>query len=243
MISYISGEHPFFNSYPIDFQEAIDSACALPELSEIRGVIGSIGIQVGGTKEAKALWCWKERMIKIHSDLLKDTKANQAAYLVFELFNVLQTPQFERAVAEAADVDSFVASIEKLEYASALSTQRFFRQHFEKNVEFDFKYVCPNFHEHYALNQISGHSECIARSYFPSASYRGTLCHPLQDLDDTARQLLYCLMYSKMTGKMISVARGSKPVGFKEILHALERHAASNDSYQKALECAQDLFQ
>lgn len=233
---------PFFHSYPIELQESIDIICTSTLFPKLLQTIDLIDIRTDETGSAKAAWNWKERTIKVHPDLLSDSKVNQVAYLVFELFNAMQTQQFEKAIEEAVDVNSFVASFEKLEYVSSLSTQKILLELFAGEAESDFEYICPRFREHYALNQIQGHSEQIARAYFPSESYRGTLYHPLQKLDPIARDLLYCLLYSKITGKPVRIKGSIRAFNFEEIFSALQRHAGAKDSYQKALDCANHLF-
>jgi len=252
---YVMGTSVFFNrksltgisSYPIALESTVSKLFSNEKLQRILQVVerqvGKIKIEVTNCNGNKALWSWKEKTIKLDTSLLNGSAENQLAYLVFELFNALQTSEFKRLVEETSDVEELVLNVEILEHKSALKTKEIIPQIVGESAEFAFKYIDPEFKYHYALDQISGHAEWLARSYFPAQSYRGNLFHPIASLDKKARELLYALLYYKMRKTPIPKKdKSSQDINFDKIMSALKENSPFDTTTRKVLDCANHLF-
>ena len=229
-------------SCPDSLNPYVQKLSANPSIQDILNQVGKIKIVLSDCNGRNGLWSWKERTIKIDPKQLKNSEANTIATIVFELCNALQTPRFERMIAKEPNVEDFVRSFEKTEYHSAQLTKELVPQIIGKEADFDFQHISPNFTLHYALNQIDGHSEWIAKAYFPTQSYRGTLHHPLSDLNQYARELLYSLLYCQIRGTTLLLTGESTPIGFTQIMCALKASSKTDLTAKKVLECAKDLF-
>ena len=191
-------------------------------LTKIEAQHGKFKIEMADCGECKACWSWKKNTIELDPRLLEDTEANRIAYIVFELYNAFQVAHFQSVIKDYQDVDPLIIG---------------------QDTEFEFKHVSPEFSYHYALNQVTGHSERIATMYFPRQKYRGTLYHPLEALDQSARELLHNLLYCHVRKRGVRLDGQANPVSFDEIVKALENHSKQNPTYKKTLECAASLFQ
>jgi hypothetical protein len=233
------------SSYPVVLESTMSKIFSNEEMQRYMQVIerqlGGINIEVADCRGNTALWSWKKKSIKLDNFLLKGSEENKLGYLIFELFNALQTPEFERLAEKHTDVNQFVLDVEKLEHGSALKTKDIIPQILGENAEFDLKYVDPEFRYHYALDQISGHAEWLAKRYYPEQTYRGTLFHSVTTLDRKTREILYALLYCN--NRKTQVSKKLDPdLDFDEIISDLNASASSDESSQKALDCANHLF-
>ncbi len=226
-----------FRSVPKGLDSIANKVVCNPFIQSMLGFVGSVGLEVSDCEGFKAKWCWGDRKILLSSQFFRDTEANKVASLVFELSNAFQTSRFKELVRnkDQYGVEAFVRAFEEIEYDSAKITQRIAGQILGSDKVYDFKLISQKFSEHYALNQISGHSEWIAKKYFPEKAYRGTLACPLSELDESARSHLYNLLYFRSLGD-------SGADEFSRIMGKLDAKRGLSESIRKAIHCAEALF-
>jgi hypothetical protein len=225
--------------YPEQLSSPIERIYANPALRALINQIGEIQIKIADCEGHPAKWCWGEKTIKVDPNL-HETEPDMIASLVFELFNAFQTPALKKAVDTKADVEDLVRSIEKIEYHSAILTNAAMKSTCLDGVEHDFFHVSPDFEIHYALNQVAGHSEWLAKTYCPDQKLRGTLAIPLSELDREARQLIGHLIRAKDLGSQKMV--NGKKAAFEDFIYALKQKSRANKTYKKVLECVEGLF-
>lgn len=225
--------------YPEQLSPSIEQIYAKPALRALVDQVGKIQIKIADCEGHPAKWCWGDKTIKLDPKLHR-SQADLIASLVFELFNALQTAALEKAVETSSDVEKVVCSIEKIEYNSALLTNAAMKLIRVGDSEHDFSHVSSTFNIHYALNQISGHSEWLAKAYCPDQKFKGTFPIPLSELTQESRQLIGHLIRAKELGSQKIVC--GKKVGFEDYIDALKQKAGSNDTYKKVLECINSLF-
>lgn len=240
----------FFTHYPPSLDSALKKITSSPDrelneiLAKIRKQFGKINIEIGPCSGNKALWILKSRTVKIDTSVLKKSEANIIAYIVFELINASKTTDFKAIIANVNDVENFVRSIEQVEYNNGLSTKKIVSKIVGTEADFDFKHICPTFDLHYALDQIKGHSERLAKTFFPSNEYRGTLAYPLKELDRTSKEVLYELFQLKVecTAGPKGISKSKSP-NFEDFVNALSERAKTDPAkYKKAYECSKALF-
>lgn len=228
----------YFSSYPPHLQLALAKLCKHPDalflLDKVSKQHGKIGVKYQPTNGQSATWDWEKKVIELNPKLAKSSAENQVAYILFELFNAANTDEFLKVINDVKNPELFVESFEKLEHESALKTRKLARAIFGHEAEFDLQYIFTDFHLHYALEQISGHSEEIAQNHLKDAAdYQGTLYYPLSELQLEERIYLYGLLYHKMQ-------KDSK--GFTNYLDTLRAGAITNAAKRRAVDCALLLF-
>lgn len=256
----------FFTSYPSFLGDSLKKICSnssvLSMLKKIHTQLGKIAIKIGSNKinTSEASWSWEDKTITLNSAFYSYPQAKQITSIIFELCNAEQSDDFKALPHEASTkVDDFVFFFEKLEHRSALKTKLIADQILDKD-ENRFQCVQEDFNLHYALQQISGHSEFIAHHYFPDKPYRGSLSYPLEELKDPKiRRYLYALLYYYQRIKTCAseLASGSEPEKanyilerhestalheFNAIMALITERSKTDSSFKKVLDCAHLLF-
>ena len=236
----------FFSSHPSCLDSIVNTLYLNPDtfdlLKTINSQVGKISIEIIAHQKEKALWNWNEKKIKLNASFVSSSRENKIAFLIFEFYNASHTCNFIKLIKNAKNVEDFVKHFEKIEYLSALKTKKVAITILGRCTEFDFKYVYQDFSLHYALQQISGHSEWIARQYFPSKNYRGTLYHPLDKLDIKARKCLYSLLYYYLRDGEKDNKNNSGNTNFDTVFETIKKRSSENPICKKVLECAIPLF-
>lgn len=226
----------YFESYPSQLTPVLKDLCRNSSSKEILSKIvaeqGKLTVRYHDFNDM-AEWDWKKKTISLNTALMLATKANQLAYLLFEICNASKTAEFTQIIQNTTNVEEFVERFERLEHQSALKTNELAVAILGENESFHLKYINPDFTHHYALEQISGHSEQIASRYFPGQPYEGTLYHRLSALSIRERVQIYALLYHRLR---------SSPQEFGARLMSLRKIAALDASYRKAVDCALQLF-
>lgn len=182
-----------FHTYPQAIRPVLDTLLTRKEvrklMQEVVNQLGKISIEVN-EKAAPACWNWKDKKIKVHPTLTQEGKERELiSYVIFEMCNAKRTHSFQ-SLSRLEDVDSFVEAFERLEHASYLDARAL-----DDNPHFG---SFQDFEKHYSLQQLAGHSERVAKAYFPDSSYRGTLQTPLEELSPEQKALgkiyLQCLL-------------------------------------------------
>jgi len=230
-----------FLSYHESLKEPVQKALACPQVLQLLQLIErKIHIEVTDRIKGDAEWFWEKSIICLSPKLLQRAQANWIGAIVFELCNAFYTSEFQRVINSTQDTEKLVRSIEWIEHRSALLTHSMMLQIVSQDVEHDFDFIIPDFEVHYALNQISGHSEAIAEQHSSKANYRGTLYYPLAELDKNARLIIKHLIRSKTLGTCLKL--GSKNLHFKEAVSVLHDYAGHSESFKKAVCCIEHLF-
>ncbi|CRX37661.1 hypothetical protein [Estrella lausannensis] len=228
----------YFSTYPPNLQPALENLCRHPDaihiLDKVVDLHGKIAIVHGQDYERAATWDWNTKVIALNTQLANSSLANRVTYVLFELCNAAQTEEFIQIINHVQDPEELVRNIEKLEHQSALKTRSIALSIFGEHAEFDLKHIHTDFNLYYALEQISGHSEEIAKRFISNPrDYQGNLYYPLSELHQAARNYLYALLYYNLH---------KNDLAFTHFLDILRAGASADDSERKAVDCALLLF-
>lgn len=194
-------------------------------------LLENVSLETSDTQGHKALCRYHSRVIVLSPKFDELSKHDQFAYIAFELYNLAKADRFEKVIQTADSVDILVRDIELLEHDSALQTQELMKRVFKNCVDYELKHVDRNFDSFYALEQLEGHSQWIAKKYRPNEEYRGTIADKLEGLSSEDRETLYALLY----------AHRHDPECFEELYQALT--SMSHDSnWAKIYACAEKIF-
>jgi hypothetical protein len=127
-------------------------------------------------------------------------KVHMAAFAVFELSNLSRKKEFQ-AVDKETDltIDEFVAKKEEVEFDSTRETHHIVEALIKTGnlpATTPFHFICPEFREHYLLQQIAGHQKNWIDKFnelHPSSSerYKGSWPRPVEPFMVTT--LRYCI--------------------------------------------------
>ncbi len=180
-----------FSSVPSNLYQAVAAVESLPEAAKLidevqkEGPI-SIEAQYFTDSDFEALWDSENRIIYINISR-NETLGKEISSILFELHNAKTNKKlvgfFKQAQTGLIDKDSYVESVERLEYHNALSTSQLIekgitRSLFPEDTRWD---IFSSFEDHYKIQQIYGHSQWIADrfdSLCPAPrriSYHGTI--------------------------------------------------------------------
>lgn len=129
------------------------------------------------TKKFGAFWDPSNRIITINSSSHR-SEADLIISIIFELHNASSNKHLTRlhylAAAGAIDRESYVQSVEKIEYQNALNASILARKGVDKGVfpENTLMQTYPTFEEHYKVQKAGGHSSHIAHNYIYLAFWK-----------------------------------------------------------------------
>lgn len=188
-----------------------------------------------GDLETAAKVSLKDKIIWMNPNNLK-SEEEVLDNLVFELFNFSQIAKIKDLTYESKSVDELVEGLEKLEYLSAIKTKQLVSKILGPNAEFECKHIPETFKHFYALQQLTGHSERIAKRYRPNEVFRGSFAHPLASLDELAREYLHGLLYCFLRGDM------EEGLNFTSLRSAVSTQASSDPTCRLVDDCCKTLF-
>lgn len=151
------------------------------KLSEVRLIINTI--QKEGTiypvsdnehhltQKFNTFWDPCTRTISINSSSHR-AESDLITSILFELHNALVNKHLVyldyQAAAGIIDPESYVQSVEKIEYQNSLNTSQLARKGVQKGIfpENTELRTYPTFEEHYSVQKAGGHSSYIAANYY-----------------------------------------------------------------------------
>lgn len=205
-----------------DFFSGIDCKLDLLEIS----------FETSDTQGHKSLCRYKDRVVVLSREFKELPEIDQIAYIAFELYNLTKGEEFEVLIQGSASVDDLVRAVERLEHGSALQTQELVKKHFGANVDYELKHVAPNFDSFYALEQLKGHSQWIAKKYRPHETFHGTIAETVAKMMPDEHDSLYSLLH----------AEHHDPGRFKKLYAALTSASKEDSSWANVYQCAQTIF-
>lgn len=152
--------------------------CSMMKHPEVRQLVkraladGSIKVEVANRHNTGfgALWDCTDRLISVNGQQTH-SKGALICSIIFELHNAATNTQL-KALAKLAirgqiSKDQYVEGVERIEHYNALSTVSILNKGiqmgiFPQNCRWDIR---PNFDEHYQIQQLTNHSQWIARNY------------------------------------------------------------------------------
>lgn len=235
----------YFHRYPreieyhLAFLMQIPLVCQL--LDQVKHDIGKINIDVIDLDNIHAFWDVDQRTIFISVFLIKETQEKIVSILLFEFFNAAKSELLRQVVFNKSSIEERVCEIEKLEHDSALQTRDVLSVIYPEN-ENEFTNIYDDFRLHYIYQQISGHSEWLAKKISGgSASFKGTLNYPIEDLSERDKNVIQSLFYSHIRGFQCGESFEVKE--FYRKIEILKKVCSSDATYAKALNCALFVFQ
>lgn len=172
-------------------KEAFEAILAMPEgyaLAESVQAEGDFSVQLSrGSIGFEACWNPRSRAIVLNGSHQR-SRGSLIRSILFELHNARSNEELLELQRQAAQgelsKESFVEAVETIEYGNVLETSRMLEEGIAMNIfprDADYP-IEMGFREHYMLQQLTGHSQQIARSY-------DALC-PFRDLKRPFRGLL-----------------------------------------------------
>ncbi|MGE0669717.1 MAG: hypothetical protein AB7H48_13245 [Parachlamydiales bacterium] len=166
------------------------SLCLIPGYQQLKDSVGPIKYSIGNCTFG-AYSDLSNNNIYLDSKLFNGSlpSSNAVQGALFEIANLYQKKEFERLVGriDFLSPDAFVAMHEKIEHRSALFCKTVLRRFLpnEKWPEFSMAYTTENFHLHYLLQQLAGHSQNVFKKYRaqfdPGMEYLGSLLTPVKE--------------------------------------------------------------
>ena len=138
-----------------------------------------------GSDEFEGFWEGDRRVVMVNQTLNQDQGA-LICTIIFELHNALRNKELYNLALAAArgkmDKDTYVSKVEQMEYRNVCSTIVLLEEGIRRGLfpaSAQWK-INPTFEDHYRVQQLTGHSQWIARSYDnlnirTSMPYRGTI--------------------------------------------------------------------
>lgn len=168
-----------------------------------------------------------------------DQEDLQTASLLFELHNAVKSS--EMLALAALEIDDYVRSFEELEFQSAQETAKDIEALVKKG-EFnpglnEFKAMYPSFELHYLFQQVSGHSQEIARRYAEDSdslfalpdSYVGSWKVPI-DWTNTSHRKGAEMLKEILKGHLAAIYLGDEPP-LKQALKTLHQGYQSKEEW------------
>ncbi|MBX3719530.1 MAG: hypothetical protein KF898_07770 [Parachlamydiales bacterium] len=166
------------------------SLCLIPGYQQLKDSVGPIKYSIGNCTFGAYSDLSNNNICldsKLFNGSLPSSNAVQGA--LFEIANLYQKKEFERLVGriDFLSPDAFVAMHERIEHRSALFCKTVLRRFLpnEKWPEFSMAYTTENFHLHYLLQQLAGHSQNVFKKYRaqfdPGMEYLGSLLTPVKE--------------------------------------------------------------
>lgn len=180
-----------FNYVPPSTRAAVKAIESVPEAVSVLKQVqekGAIRIETEYFHDSdfEALWDSTNRIIYIN-EANNETTEKMISSILFELHNAKTDEQLKRLFKQAKtgqiDKESYVESVEKLEYHNALATSQLIEKGIQEGM-FSRKArweVCSNFQDHYRVQQLHGHSQWIANKFnnmspaYRHKDYKGTI--------------------------------------------------------------------
>lgn len=168
-----------------------------------------------------------------------DQEDLQTASLLFELHNAVKSS--EMLALAALEIDDYVRSFEELEFQSTQETAKDIEVLVEKGAFNptlnEFKAVYPSFELHYLFQQVSGHSQEIARRYAEDSdslfalpdSYVGSWKVPI-DWTNTSHRKGAEMLKEVLKGHLAAIYLGDEPP-LKQALKALHQGYQSKEEW------------
>lgn len=181
-----------FQNVPSQLQPIVNQLLKLPEARQLLAQVsqeGPVGIAIDNhaSGEFDALWDGIQRVIRLNSNR-HPTQGSWICSILFELHNASTNQHmgslFEAAEANRMTKEQWVQAMERMEHRNARNTCDLLEKGIAQGIypaeaRWDIFY---SFDDHYKLQQLSGHSQWLARNYDQTnrlsprpQSYQGTI--------------------------------------------------------------------
>lgn len=180
----------FFSAVPAKLIPAVQSILRLPEARELLHEVcaqGKVRIELQYDRQGfEALWNQEQRTIVLNTAHCRDM-GSRIRCLLFELHNARAASQFTHtdhlALSGRVSINSYVESIERIEHMNVLQTARLLNQGIARGIfpSDAFWDMMHDFTDHYKMQQLTGHSQQIAQTYYilcddsRRSPFRGTI--------------------------------------------------------------------
>lgn len=261
-ISLLSWTRTFADSqitYNKELKNEFNRICSLPgaeTLMEKALRKGPIRVEAKYLKdeESQAYWDGMNRTITINS-ARPQTMGERIHSILFELHNAASDDTLKQVVDEAIagrlGKEQYVERIERMEHKNAVSCCELYQNGVDQGL-FPSDGQVPvlrNFNDHYLMQQITGHSAWIARTYDINCPgnrhpFRGTIT---QNMPESDRQdvVYYLNMKGDIGGrdpKMQEIAKSALEREYSELKEAIAKHGKKGNLKKRA-DLMQRVFQ
>lgn len=165
----------YFSYVSPAFQAEVSAILSLPEAHELLTSIqrdGRISIRLSRNMPdgCEALWCDDERLIAVNDTTCR-SRGVRIRSILFELHNASAKAQFgsldRLAMTGKIAKEAYVEGIERIEHNHVLRTCKLIELGIQRGIfPIDTRWmVMRDFASHYLMQQLTGHSEHVAKNY------------------------------------------------------------------------------